>query len=457
MPGPSLIGLTGGIAAGKSEALRILAELGAETLSTDAVVHELLGDRRGPRAAWSSAGATTSHPSGERRPRPGRRRSSSSEPDELAWLESTLHPLVGERVAAWRRGAAATIRRWPWSRCRSCSRGRWRRRSTRPIAVVADDDERARRAPPPAAPASSRRRSGRQLSQEEKAERATHVVVNDGIAGGARGRSLRGLLPELEAAGALSKSPAAALEGRAGRARGGGGSSRSVVVGLICAAVVVGISRIDFGETIAELTLPLRHDDIIRQQAEEKDVPRRADRGGDLPGVAFQDQTSSAGARGLMQITPDTADTIETLSGGETFVYEDLADPELNIRYGTFYLRHLLDRFDGNEVAALAAYNAGPEQAEEWGGAGMDEDDIEFAETRAYVDEVLEKRDEYARSTPRSSGSETPRPRARPASGLGRSRSGGAVARPQPRGAGELERQAGPERRPAGSARSAPG
>ncbi len=84
----------------------------------------------------------------------------------------------------------------------------------------------------------------------------------------------------------------------------------------------------------------------------------------------FEDQTSSAGARGLMQITPDTADTIENLSGGETFVYEDLADPELNIRYGTFYLAYLLDKYDGDVVAALAAYNAGEGNADAWGGAG---------------------------------------------------------------------------------------
>ena len=169
-----------------------------------------------------------------------------------------------------------------------------------------------------------------------------------------------------------------------------------VVVGLICAAAAFAISRIDFGETIAELSLPLRHDDIIRQQAEEKNVPAELIAAVIYQESRFQDQTSSAGARGLMQITPDTSETIETLSGGETFVFEDLADPELNIRYGTFYLRHLLDRFDDNEVAALAAYNAGPEQAEEWGGSGMDEGDIEFEETRAYVDSVLERRDEYA-------------------------------------------------------------
>ena len=96
-----------------------------------------------------------------------------------------------------------------------------------------------------------------------------------------------------------------------------------------------------------------------------------------------------------MQITPDTADTIETLSGGETFVYDDLADPDLNIRYGTFYLRHLLDRFGGNEVAALAAYNGGPENAESWGGAELEVDDIPFPETRAYVEEVLDQRQQY--------------------------------------------------------------
>ena len=109
----------------------------------------------------------------------------------------------------------------------------------------------------------------------------------------------------------------------------------------------------------------------------------------------FLDQTSTAGARGLMQITPDTADTIEKLSGGETFVYDDLADPELNIKYGTFYLRYLLDRYDGDEAAALAAYNAGEGNADEWGGAGLELSDITFPETRAYVEEVLAKERQY--------------------------------------------------------------
>ena len=133
-----------------------------------------------------------------------------------------------------------------------------------------------------------------------------------------------------------------------------------VIVAVIVGVIALVLSRIDFGETIKEVTLPLRHDDIIRQQAERHDIDPALIAAIIFEESRFVDQTSGAGARGLMQITPDTAETIETLSGGETFVFEDLADPDLNIRYGTFYLNHLLDRFGGNEVAALAAYNAGP-------------------------------------------------------------------------------------------------
>lgn len=181
-----------------------------------------------------------------------------------------------------------------------------------------------------------------------------------------------------------------------------------MVVALGVAAVVLGISRIDFGDAIREITLPLQHEDIIREQADDEDVARVGGEEIYLPptdpaliaGVIyvesrFRDQTSSAGARGLMQITHDTADTIEAISGGETFEYDDLADPELNIRYGTFFLRYLLHLYDGNEVAALAGYNAGITNADLWGGAGIELGDIRFPETRAYVEAVLEKRREY--------------------------------------------------------------
>ena len=177
-----------------------------------------------------------------------------------------------------------------------------------------------------------------------------------------------------------------------------------LVAVLLVVGVIVGITRFDVGDTIDELTLPLRHDDIIRQQAAEKGVPADLIAAVIYEESKFQDQTSSAGARGLMQITPDTADTIENLSGGETFVYEDLADPELNIRYGTFYLAYLLDKYEGDVVAALAAYNAGEGNADAWGGAGMKIDDIEFPETHDYVKDVIERRDQYREKYPEELG-----------------------------------------------------
>jgi soluble lytic murein transglycosylase len=168
-----------------------------------------------------------------------------------------------------------------------------------------------------------------------------------------------------------------------------------LILAVVGGAAAFVVSRIDFGETVKEFTLPLRHDDIIRQQADRFELDAALIAAIINQESGFVDQTSSAGARGLMQITPDTAETIENLSGGETFVFEDLANPDLNIRYGTFYLNHLLDRFQGNEIAALAAYNGGPENAESWGGVALELDDIEFPETRSYVESVLEKRRQY--------------------------------------------------------------
>jgi len=150
-----------------------------------------------------------------------------------------------------------------------------------------------------------------------------------------------------------------------------------------------------FGEVIKELTLPLRHEDIIRQQAKDKEVDASLIAAVIYAESRFRDQTSHAGARGLMQITPTTANEIERLSGGTTFRLSDLGDPDINIRYGTFYLRELLELYDDNEVAALAAYNAGPGSVERWGGGDLTLDAIPLDETRDYVAEVLDKRLDY--------------------------------------------------------------
>jgi soluble lytic murein transglycosylase len=186
------------------------------------------------------------------------------------------------------------------------------------------------------------------------------------------------------------------------------GLTRLLIVVAVLGVAAFAVIQLGFDEKIKELTLPLRHDDIIREEAGDEDIARLQSGDIALPEAdpallaaviyaesRFVDQTSSAGARGLMQITPDTADTIEALSGGETFEYEDLADPDLNIRYGSFYLRYLLHRYEGNVVAALAAYNAGEGHSDEWGGASLEVEDIQFPETVDYVNEVLDKQEAY--------------------------------------------------------------
>jgi peptidoglycan lytic transglycosylase len=103
---------------------------------------------------------------------------------------------------------------------------------------------------------------------------------------------------------------------------------------------------------------------------------------------------SSAGAVGLMQLTPQTAEGIAQYTGGSKFVLSDLTNPEINIRYGAWYLRHLLDRYK-DERTALAAYNAGQENVDRWLAAG---EAIQFPETRAYVDRVERLKGIYRRA-----------------------------------------------------------
>jgi soluble lytic murein transglycosylase len=169
----------------------------------------------------------------------------------------------------------------------------------------------------------------------------------------------------------------------------------TLLIGALGTFLLLNSDRFQRG--LEQLGLPLQHEDIIRQQASDKDVPADLIAAVIYSESRFRDQTSHAGARGLMQITPSTAREIERLSGGQTFEFDDLADPDINIRYGTFYLRYLLQKFGDNEVAALAAYNAGETNVTAWGGSNLEVDDIPFPETREYVENVLEKRVEYAR------------------------------------------------------------
>ena len=102
---------------------------------------------------------------------------------------------------------------------------------------------------------------------------------------------------------------------------------------------------------------------------------------------------SSAGAIGLMQLTPDTARGIALNTNGSKFRLSDLTNPDINVRYGTWYLRRLLDKYH-DEPLALAAYNAGQTNVDGW---LAQHEGIHFAETRAYVDKVESLKKLYRR------------------------------------------------------------
>ena len=143
------------------------------------------------------------------------------------------------------------------------------------------------------------------------------------------------------------------------------------VLGTALVAAVIALKP-TVDDAIKEITLPLRHEDVIRQQSRDKNLDPALVAAVIYRESKFRDATSSAGAKGLMQILPSTAQFIAHRSGGTQFEVRDLANPQINISYGSWYLRYLLDRYDGNEVAAVAAYNAGHERVDDWGGGSAD-------------------------------------------------------------------------------------
>ena len=174
---------------------------------------------------------------------------------------------------------------------------------------------------------------------------------------------------------------------------------RRLGVGIVLLALLVAgllVANGTFHHAAREISLPLRYDDIIRQQAREKNLDPAL-----IAAVIFVEprfiagRTSPAGAEGLMQITPETARDIARRSGGTRFTVADLDTPQINISYGSYLLRELLDRYDGDLAAALAAYNAGPGNADKWGGSSLKAQDIPFPETRAYVEKVLRAQEDY--------------------------------------------------------------
>jgi soluble lytic murein transglycosylase len=172
-----------------------------------------------------------------------------------------------------------------------------------------------------------------------------------------------------------------------------------VAVGLLVVGVVLAMPT--FQRAVDELGLPLQDQSIIRQQAAEKHLDPALIAGVIYAETKFDARPSSAGAQGLMQLMPETAQFLARRSGASTFTTADLSTPAVNIAYGSYYLRYLLDRYRGNTMLALAAYNAGEANVDRWVAAAKDDghsltiDDIPFPETRAYVGRVLQAQQKY--------------------------------------------------------------
>ena len=184
---------------------------------------------------------------------------------------------------------------------------------------------------------------------------------------------------------------------------------RLIALALAALAGVLAVATLpQLKHAAREIALPLHHEDVIRQQAAEKGLDPALIAAVIYAESRFSDRTSKAGARGLMQLTPATAHAIAQRTGGTRFTDADLATPQVNISYGAWYLRHLLDHYGGNEVLALAAYNAGMGNVDRWlvngGGNGLTPNDLPFPETRAYVRKVLHARQEYRHYYPRELG-----------------------------------------------------
>jgi soluble lytic murein transglycosylase len=168
----------------------------------------------------------------------------------------------------------------------------------------------------------------------------------------------------------------------------------------VVAVAAVGAAAFAYVDTTSppwyeRLRYPLAYESIIRGHARNYDLDPAL-----LAAVIYQESKFDAGARseagaiGLMQLHPETAKGIALRTGGSRFRVDDLYNPELNVRYGSWYLRHLLRKY-GDEPLALAAYNAGQTNVDAWRRDGRG---IVFPETREYVRRVGELKDVYRRA-----------------------------------------------------------
>lgn len=177
---------------------------------------------------------------------------------------------------------------------------------------------------------------------------------------------------------------------------------------VVVALVIVVVTRVQHDH--ANGGLPLTDAAVIREQAADKHLDPALIAAVIYAETKFEPRTSAKGALGLMQLEPETAEYIARLSGGYRFNTGDLATPKINVAYGSWYLRYLLDHYGGDELLAVAAYNAGLANVDAWvakarsEGAHLSVPQIPFPETKAYVERVLRAQREYRAVYPRALG-----------------------------------------------------
>lgn len=196
------------------------------------------------------------------------------------------------------------------------------------------------------------------------------------------------------------------------RTRAGAGSSRRLLAAsaVVAGTVVLTVALVKGADRTPFESLPLKDAAVIREQAVAKRLDPALIAAVIYAETKFEPRTSSAGALGLMQLLPATAGFIAHLSGGIRFTTSDLATPRINVAYGSWYLRYLLDHYGGDEMLAVAAYNAGLANVDQWvakaraEGGQLTPESIPYPETKAYVERVLSAQGEYRERYPRELG-----------------------------------------------------
>jgi soluble lytic murein transglycosylase len=189
--------------------------------------------------------------------------------------------------------------------------------------------------------------------------------------------------------------------GRSSPAAAGGARTLIAASAALAAAVVLTVALVKGAARSPSMGLPLSDTAVIREQAVSKHLDPALIAAIIYAETKFEPRTSSAGALGLMQILPETAHFIAHVSGGVRFTTSDLATPSVNIAYGSWYLRYLLEHYGGDEMLAVAAYNAGFANVDQWvararaQGTRLGPADIPFPETEAYVQRVMWAQSEY--------------------------------------------------------------